>query len=287
MLWTLLPNLSLCHSALNDLAFQDARNADVVIVALGESNHSSGEAKSVADIVLPAGQIETLRHLKRFGKKIVTLVCAGRSLAIEEVVALSDAVLYCWQGGVEAGSAIADVLCGMVTPGGRLPVTLPRHTGQIPLYYNHKSNGRAIDEYYGDIDYPNYVDMPGSPLYPFGYGLSYTRFAYSEPQCVTDSAQRTVTASVKVTNAGARAGTEVVQCYVQDRVCSVTLPVRQLKAYRKIQLLPGESTTVSFTLSEQDLSFYQKSGEFGFEHGDFLLWLGCDCLSGQRQSFCL
>lgn len=271
-------------SALLDQSVEQARSADVVVVALGESSHSSGEAKSIGEIVLPAGQIEILRRLKRFGKKIVTLVCAGRPLALEEVAELSDALLFCWHGGVEAGPAIADVLVGNEEPSGRLPVTLPRHSGQIPIYYNHKSNGREIDEYYGNVEFPNYVDMPGVPLYPFGYGLSYTRFAYDNLHySVTDANE--VEVSVHIRNTGLRCGYEVVQCYVQDKVASVTLPVRQLKGYKKIRLEPGEDRTITFRLDRDDLSFYTSKGERVFEPGDFTVWIGSDCLHGLFVDF--
>lgn len=277
--------LTLETSALTDLSFQQARSADVVILALGESDHSSGEAKSVAEPVLPAGQLELLRRLKRFGKPVVTLVCAGRPLALSEAAELSDALLYCWQGGVEAGPAIANVLCGAAQPSGRLPVTLPRHPGQIPLYYNHKSNGRAIDEYYGDVEYPNYVDMPGSPLYPFGFGLTYTQFAYDHLRAAVQDGAAQV--SVLVRNTGSLPGCEVVQCYVQDKVASATLPVRQLKDWRRLTLQPGEEAEVRFTLTPQQLSFYNTAGRLVFEPGGFDVWVGPDCLRGLRGSFVL
>lgn len=277
--------LTLESSALTDLSFQQARDADVVLVALGESDHSSGEAKSVAEPVLPAGQLELLRRLKCFGKKVVTLVCAGRPLAIPEVDELSDALLYCWQGGVEAGPAIARVLCGLAQPAGRLPVTLPRHPGQIPLYYNHKSNGRAIDEYYGDVEYPNYVDVPGSPLYPFGFGLTYTQFSYGGFRAeVRDGAAHL---RVTVRNIGSRPGCEVVQCYVQDCLASVTLPVRQLKGYRRLTLQPGEEAEVCFPLTPEQLSFYDAAGRLVFEPGEFRVWVGPDCLRGLEGRFTL
>ena len=273
------------NTALLDQSIEQARTADVVIVALGESSHSSGEAKSIGTVELPAGQIEILRRLRRFGKRVVTLVCAGRPLALAEVAELSDALVYCWHGGVEAGAAIAEVLAGRAEPAGRLPVTLPRHSGQIPLYYNHKRNGRAIDEYYGDVEFPNYVDMPGSPLYPFGYGLSYTRFAFDSFTC--EAADGAVEAAIRVRNTGARPGYAVVQCYVQDQVASVTLPVRQLKGFRKLFLQPGEERVASFRLTREDLSFYDARGRLRFEPGRFTLWLGQDCQHGLQATFTL
>lgn len=186
---------------------------------------------------------------------------------------------------VEAGAAIAEVLAGRAEPAGRLPVTLPRHSGQIPLYYNHKSNGRAIDEYYGDVEFPNYVDMPGSPLYPFGYGLSYTRFAFDSFRC--EAADGAVEAAIRVRNTGNRPGYAVVQCYVQDQVASVTLPVRQLKGFRKLFLQPGEERVASFRLTREDLSFYDARGRLRFEPGRFTLWLGQDCQHGLQATFTL
>jgi len=278
--------LKLESSALLDQSVEQARSADVVIVALGESAHSSGEAKSLCEAELPAGQVEILRRLRRFGKKVVTLVCAGRPLVLTEVAELSDALLYCWHGGVEAGSAIADILSGCEEPSGRLPVTMPRHSGQIPLYYNHKSNGRAIDEYYGDVDFPNYVDTLGSPLYPFGFGLSYTHFTYTGLQCAYCDGDA-VEISISVHNNGTRDGYTVVQCYVRDEVASVTLPVRQLKGYQKLFLKAGETRTVSFRLDRAALSFFNAHGEFCFEPGLFTVWLGEDCLHGPHTKFVL
>lgn len=177
------------------------------------------------------------------------------------------------------------MLAGRAEPAGRLPVTLPRHSGQIPLYYNHKSNGRAIDEYYGDVEFPNYVDMPGSPLYPFGYGLSYTRFAFDSFRC--EAGDGAVNAAIRVRNTGARPGYAVVQCYVQDQVASVTLPVRQLKGFRKLFLQPGEERVASFRLTREDLSFYDARGRLRFEPGRFTLWLGQDCQHGLQATFTL
>lgn len=271
-------------SALSDLSIQQAMQADIVIVALGESNHSSGEAKSTAVIELPAGQVELLRRLRRFCKKVVTLICAGRPLALEEVESLSDALIYCWHGGVESGTAIAKVLSGACPPSGRLPVTMPRSNGQLPLYYNHKSNGRAIDEYYGDVEYPNYVDMPGSPLYPFGFGLGYTNFSYENLQCRPNS-NSGVSISVTITNIGTTSGYEVAQCYVRDQISCVTLPVRQLKGFEKILLAPGQSQTVCFQLNCDDLSFWNASGVRIFEHGKFDVWVGPDCTRGLHADF--
>lgn len=220
-------------TALLDESVEQARSADVVIVALGESSHSSGEAKSLGSIALPAGQIELLRRLKRFGKKVVTLVCAGRPLVMTEVAALSDALLYCWHGGVE---------------------------------------------------YPNYVDMPGSPLYPFGFGLSYTKFSYSDLQWDRVDADAVEVRAV-VKNTGSRGGFETAQCYIRDNVAGVTLPVRQLKGYQKCFLSPGEAQIVRFRLDRDLLSFYNRQGERVFEPGSFTVWVGPNCLEGLRGSF--
>lgn len=274
------------NTALLDQSLEQARSADVVIVALGESSHSSGEAKSLGCIELPAGQLEILRRLKRFGKKVITLVCAGRPLVMTEVAELSDAVLYCWHGGVEAGNAIADVLTGREAPSGRLPVTLPRHSGQIPIYYNHKSDGRAIDEYYGDLEYPNYVDMPGSPLYPFGFGLSGTEFTYSDLRWER-AGEDAVEIQAVVRNTGSRGGFETAQCYIRDDVASVTLPVRQLKGYRKLYLEPGEAETVRFRLNRESLSYYDRRGSLVFEPGSFTVWVGPNCQEGLQGCFTL
>jgi beta-glucosidase len=266
-------------SGLADDMILAARRADIVVVALGESNVRSGEANSVGDIVLPPGQIELVEMISRFNKSIVTVVCAGRPLAIERLSELSQAVLYAWHPGTEGGNAIGNVLFGNVNPSGKLPVTMLRHVGQAPLYYNRKSNGRPIDEYYGDSHFMNYHDMTGSPLYPFGYGLSYTTFSYRDMEVNRQviSGDDTIEVSAMVTNTGGCAGEEIVQCYVRDMVSSITRPVKELKGFSRLYLEPSQSERVSFTLTKEDLSFYGRTGKLTFEPGEFEVEIGGNC----------
>lgn len=259
-----------------DVSLGCVRDADVVIVALGEDKTRTGEARSVADIVLPDGQVELLERIRRLGKKIVTLVCAGRPLAIERVVELSDAVVYCWHSGIEAGHGIADLLFGACSPTGRLPVTLPRCTGQIPIYYNHKPCGRDIDEYYGIVKYRNYEDISGAPLYPFGYGISYSEVSYADPTAVYSHAG--LEASVRVTNIGAATTAPVVQCYMERRSKLITMPRRELAAYLRVTLNPGESKVVKFFVPAKALRFYNAQNCISSELSIVNVHMGANCL---------
>jgi beta-glucosidase len=257
------------------------------VVALGESNVRSGEANSVADIVLPPGQEELLEILSRFGKPVVAVICAGRPLALTKVSKYADAVLYAWHPGTQGGLAIADILFGDVNPSGRLPVTMLRHVGQIPLYYNRKSNGRPINEYYSEAHFINYQDMPGSPLYPFGYGLSYTTFKYEDIKLnkTIIGMSEEIEVSAVITNTGTRAGEEVVQCYVRDKVSSVTRSVKELKGFKRINLKPGQSESITFTLGYDELSFYGRDGKQIIEPGEFIVWIGSNCLTDLKTEF--
>jgi beta-glucosidase len=187
------------------------------------------------------------------------------------------AILNVWFGGTQAGNAVADVVFGKVNPSGKLPVTFPRSVGQIPLYYNHKNTGRPADEGAWFQKYrSNYLDIPNNPLYPFGYGLSYTTFAYGE--LVLDktrlSSEKTLTASIDVTNTGNYDGYEVVQLYIRDLVGSVTRPVKELKGFQKVFLKAGESKTVTFTITPEDLKFYNYDLKYDYEAGDFMIMVG-------------
>jgi len=274
-------------SGLADDVITACRGADYVIAAVGESHDRTGEARSVADIALSPDQAALIREISRFNRNIAAVVCAGRPLALTNIVDHAKAVLYAWHSGHTAGLAAADVLFGDANPSGRLPVTFPRATGQIPLYYNHRSAGRKIDEYYGGHEFNNYQDCPGSPLYPFGYGLSYTEFRYGEPYADKTGIEPggTVTVSVEVTNAGKRAGVETVQCYVRDHVAGVMRPKRELKGFRRVFLEPGETKTVSFALGTTELSFYGADGELRAEPGTFSAYIGGDCLAKGRVEF--
>lgn len=283
----------------------DAANAsDVIVAFLGEESILSGEAHSRADITLPGAQLALLKALKATGKPVVTVILAGRPLALKDVLAESDAVLFAWHGGSMAGPAIVDLLLGAASPSGRLPTTFPRSVGQVPIYYNHKRSGRPTDgEHAGemvlidDID-PGapqtslgmtafYLDEGDKPLFPFGYGLTYSQIHYDAPDLhqAALTPDGTLTASARVRNVGDHAVTETVQLYICDQVGSLTRPVRELKGFERVALAPGEEKTVSFTLSIADLSFSRRDKSWGAEPGWFTLWIAPDAQSGAPTAF--
>ncbi len=253
-----------------------AEKADVVVAVVGEASEMSGESSSRSDITIPEPQRRLLRELKETGKPLVVVLMTGRPLAIEEENELADAILVTWHPGVEAGNAIADVLFGNYNPSGKLTMTWPRNVGQVPIYYAHRTTGRPNggDEFQKFRS--NYLDVENSPLFPFGFGLSYTTFGYSD---IKLSAQEITTgqnleARVTVTNTGKTAGEEVVQLYIRDMVASITRPVRELKGFQKITLKPGESREVTFTITENDLKFYNFNLEHVVEPGEFTVFIG-------------
>jgi beta-glucosidase len=252
--------------------------ADVIIAALGESAEQSGECTSRASLDLSGPQLSLLRELRATGKPIILVLMAGRPLLLETVEPLVDAILVGWHPGSMGGPGLADVLTGACNPSGKLPVTWPRAVGQIPLFYAHKNSGRPAPKDANDRYYSQYIDLPNTPRYPFGFGLSYTTFAYDSlrlgaPVLHSGGAQ---TVTVRVRNTGSRAGEEVVQLYVRDRVGSVTRPVRELKGFAKIALSAGESRDVSFRLTTADLAFWRADMTFGPEPGAFDVYVGSD-----------
>ncbi len=251
-----------------------ARECDIVVVAVGERGGDSGEARSRGRLDLPDAQQELVRALKATGKPVVTLVMGGRPLIFNDIRETSDAILMCWWLGTEAGNAIADVLAGDYNPSGKLPMTFPAHIAQIPIYYNYKSTGRPYIP--GSPYTTGYTDIPFEPAYPFGYGLSYTTFAYSDLQVEEDMFRigEPVKVTVTVTNTGDRAGEEVVQLYLRDEFASITRPVRELKGFRKIMLESGESQQVTFTLTPAELGFYNTALKWTVEPGDFTVMVG-------------
>jgi beta-glucosidase len=246
-----------------------AAQADVVMLAVGESNARNGEANCVASLDLPAGQQALIEAVHSLGKPLVLVVLAGRPVNLSRALTLADAVLFAWHPGSLGAAAIADVLFGETVPSGKLPVTYPRNEGQIPVYYNHKSTGRPLTQYH---------DLPATPLFPFGFGLSYTTFAYGElaVSAAEIKAGESVTVSVTVTNTGLCGGEEVVQCYVQDRVASLTRAERELKGFARVGLQPGESKRVEFVLGPQAMSFYGRDGRWRLEPGEFKVGVGGD-----------
>ena len=254
-----------------------ARAADVVVACVGESQNMNGEGASRTDICIPDAQVELLKALKATGKPVVMVLVTGRPLTLEWENEEMDAILNVWSPGSEGGNAVADVLFGDVNPSAKLTMSFPREVGQLPLYYNHKNTGRPHPDY---ADYRKftscYMDEINAPLYPFGYGLSYTTYEYSEP--VLSSAEMsldgTVTASVTVKNTGSRDGFETVQLYIHDIYATSTRPVKELRAFRKVHIPAGESVTVSFELTAEDLSYYNHSLEWVCEPGDFEIMTG-------------
>ena len=251
-----------------------AKQADVIIAVVGEEALMSGEALSRSDIGLPGVQLELLQMLKATGKPVVVVLMNGRPIAEPWMYENCDAVLETWHLGVQAGPAIADVLFGDYNPSGKLPVTIPRSVGQIPIYYNHKHTGRAFD--HADRYTTKYIDEQYGPQYPFGYGLSYTEFEYSNLilDKSTFHAGESISIAVNVKNSGPLAGEEVVQLYVRDMVGSVTRPVLELEGFQKIMLTPGESQTLHFTLNAEELRFWDKDMLFNWEPGDFKVFVG-------------
>lgn len=262
-------------------AIETARQADVIVCAMGESADMSGECASRSDLRLPDVQRELLAELVKLGKPVVMLNFSGRPTVLTWEEANVDAILNVWFGGSEAADAICDVVFGDVAPSGRLTMTFPRATGQVPMYYNHLNTGRPVPE--GTKDFrkyaTNWLDNVNDPLYPFGYGLTYTTFSYGKPT-VTGSG-RTFKASVTVTNTGGRDAVEVVQLYVRDPVASIARPVKELKGFTRVTLKAGESRQVTFDITEKDLSYYDAEGRLVFEPGVFSIMLGHDSSSLQ------
>ena len=254
-----------------------AKKADVVVAAVGEVAEMSGESSSRSDINIPENQQELVEALIKTGKPVVLVVFTGRPLTLTWEQENVPAILNVWFGGSEAAYAIADVLYGDVNPSGKLPSTFPQSLGQIPLYYNHKNTGRPLPE---GVDHQkftsNYLDVTNEPLYPFGYGLSYTKFEYSDLKISSNTLKpdSKLEASVTVSNTGNYDGEEVVQLYVRDLVGSVTRPVKELKGFQKIMLKKGESKTVTFEIDTGDLSFYNYNLDFVYEPGDFEVFIG-------------
>lgn len=266
-------------------AVSAASKSDFVIIAVGEDADMSGEASSRSDINLPGKQLELVKAIHATGKPYAVVLMNGRPLTINWIAENSPAILETWYGGTMAGSAIADVLFGDVNPGGKLPITFPRSVGQIPIYYNHKNTGRPFD---ANNKYTSkYLDIPNTPLYPFGYGLSYTTFALRDLRLskTTIKPDGSVEASVEVENTGRRAGDEVVQLYIQDIVASVTRPVRELKGFERVTLRPGEKRRVSFTLTPKHLGFYNREMRFVVEPGDFKVWASTSSVGGLESKF--
>ena len=263
-------------AALIQEAVKTAARADVVVAVLGESQGMSGEAASRSDIGLPENQKTLLKALVKTGKPVVLVLMNGRPLTLSWENEHVPAILETWFAGIEAGNAIADVLFGNFNPSGKLTATFPRSVGQIPVYYNHKNTGRPYAGDFLDKYKSRYLDIPNDPLYPFGFGLSYTSFEYGQIHLNKTrlSGNETLEATVSVTNTGKYPGEEVVQLYLTQPVASVTRAVRELKNFEKVGLKPGEKKTVSFAITRKDMKFYNSALEYIWEPGEFIISIG-------------
>ena len=270
--------------ALLQAAVDVAKQADIVLTFVGENEMTTGEAHSKADINLPAPQVELIKALMKANSKTAVVLMTGRPLTIPYLVENAPAILAAWHPGVECGNAIADVLFGDENPAARLPVTWPRHVGQIPIYYNHKNTGRPP----ADTRYTSkYIDQPWTPQFPFGFGLSYTTFAYSN-LVVEHNALRasdTLRIAVDVKNTGKRDGEEVVQVYVRDLIGSLTRPVKELKAFDRVAIKAGATKTVAFEIPCQRLGFHNAQSKYVVEPGKFKIWVGPNAAEGIEAEF--
>jgi beta-glucosidase len=271
-----------------EAAIASARAADIVVLAIGESQDMSGEAQSRVEIVVPGAQQALAEAVAAVGKPLVVLLRHGRALALQGAVRDAQAILATWFLGSQTGHAIADLLFGDAAPSARLPVSFPQHSGQQPFFYNRPTTGRP--QLGDDPAYRSrYREVTDAPLYPFGHGLTYTRFAYGPLQLDSEEMawDGVVTASVAITNVGARAGEETAQLYLRDRAASLTRPVRELKGFRKLRLAPGATASVSFTISRADLEFYNADNVRGAEPGEFDVWIAPSAIAGESKRFTL
>ena len=273
------------HEMLSE-ALEIANRSDVVVAVVGEASEMTGEAASRTDITIPESQKKLIKALAKTGKPLVLVLMSGRPLAIPEENQLAASILHVWHAGTEAGNAIADVLFGNYNPSGKLSVSFPVNVGQVPIYYSQKNTGRP-----SSADSPkfqsNYLDAPNAPLFPFGYGLSYTSFSYGGITMSNTSMKmnESITASVTVTNTGNYDGEEVVQLYIRDLVGSITRPVKELKGFQKIKINAGESKKVNFTIGVNDLKFYNSELKFIAEPGEFKLFIGGNSRDVQEANF--
>ena len=273
---------------MRDEAVRIAKQCDVIVAAMGEPSEMSGESSSRSELTILDAQKDLLEALKATGKPIVLLNFSGRATVMDWEVENIPTILNVWFGGSEAADAICDVVFGDVAPSGKLTVTMPRNVGQIPIYYNHLNTGRPNPKWFTKFT-TNYLDVPNDPLFPFGYGLSYTTFQYGPMTLSSNSMTQsgTIQASVTVTNTGAVEGSEVVQLYIRDIVGSIARPVQELKGFDRINLKPGESRTVNFTINADLLKFYNKDLNYVCEPGEFDVMIGPNSRDVQHKTFTL
>jgi beta-glucosidase len=280
-------------------AVKAAKKSDVVVLCVGEPHELSGEARSRAFLDLPGAQDQLIAAIAATGKPIVLVVFSGRPLTFAKAASLSQAILFAWHPGTMAGPAICDLLYGRTNPSGKLTVTFPRTVGQIPLYYNHKNTGRpvpidpkAAQTPIGTAEdpkgyYSQYLDLPQAPAYPFGYGLSYTTFAYSDLKVEAPDANGVIALTVTIANTGARDGVEIAQLYIRQLVGTLTRPVRELKGFQRVALKVGEKRTLHFELPKQSLGYYDNTGRFLLEPGKYHLWIAPNSAEGKPVEFML
>lgn len=268
-------------------ALEKARQADVIVAAVGEAADMTGEASSRSDIGIPESQQRLLKELVKTGKPVVIVLFNGRPMTLEWENEHAQAILDVWFAGTESGNAIADVLFGKYNPSGKLTASFPRNVGQIPIYYNHLNTGRPYRGEYNSKFKSNYLDVSNDPLYPFGYGLSYTQFTYDNIRLSNNEMKRgsSITATVTVSNTGKFDGEETVQLYIQDPVASISRPVKELKGFRKIFLKAGESKEVNFTITEDALRFYNSELKWVDEPGMFNVFIGGNSAQTLKASF--
>nr|WP_314263120.1 glycoside hydrolase family 3 N-terminal domain-containing protein [uncultured Moellerella sp.] len=266
-----------CHIITEDSAFTDemvecAHRADIVILCVGESHRRTGEARNIAELQLPPGQEALIEAIGQVGKPLIVIQCTGRPIPSPAIEQYADALLFGWQSGTETGKAIARVIFGDCNPSGKLPMTVPRSTGQIPIYYGRKPMGKMRDYQ----EYQPYKDLSANPLYPFGFGLGYSTFSYHDLQIshlqLTQSEEQQV--SVTITNNGRLAGTEIAQCYIRQHLASTTRPARELKGFQRVTLQAGESKRIQFTLGKNELSFYNRKQHMALEASKITLFVG-------------
>ncbi len=261
-----------------------ANNKDIVIMVLGEHGFQSGEGRSRTKLDFPGDQQAMLEAVYKVNKNIVLVVNSGRPLVLTWADQNLPAVIQAWQLGTQSGNAIASVLYGDYNPSGKLPMSFPRAVGQLPLYYNYKPTGRGVME--EAVFWSHYIDEDNSPLYPFGYGLSYTNFNYQDLDIVNNYKEDgEVIIKLSVTNSGKLEGKEVVQLYLHDKYASITQPLRKLKGFELVQLSPGETKHIEFVLTDHELGFYDNSGSFLVEDGEFDVHLGGDSKQTIKKAF--
>jgi len=266
-----------------------ANSADVIVLALGESHWTTGECHSISDISLSNDQIELVNKMHATGKKVVGVFFCARPMALEGVVDNLDAVVYAWHSGSETANAACDILFGDTIPSGKTPVTFPRKATHIPLYYNITSSGHSVNGYYGENPQHNYTDSIATPLYPFGFGLSYTTFEYSDFKADKEQISlsqlekgNSINLSINISNIGKYGAKETVQLYIRDKYASIMRPIRELKDYKKVFIKQNETVTVNFELGYDKLGFYNENGEYIVEKGEFEIYVGENCFTKNK-----